>query len=112
MTFNIHNTVNNVSNVLSDLSAYPVTGTLAGGIKVTMGAIQTLTALACLIITAIPAACNEHRDLLRKSWGHFEQGTGNILMGIVESIPVVQTILRCVRMYNQSYRSDHRDAAL
>lgn len=98
---NVDRTINNIENTLTDVSAYPVVGTLAGCTKVLMGAVQELTGIACGILTFIPAAITGDWSSVKYSWTHIKHGVGNMGAGIVEAIPLVQTVLYGVRQIRQ-----------
>lgn len=101
MVLSIDRTINNIENTLTDISPYPVAGTLAGGAKILMGAVQTLTALACGILTVVPAAISKDWSPVKHSWTHIKHGLGNIVAGTIEALPLVQTVFFFVRQARQ-----------
>jgi hypothetical protein len=106
MGLNVDRTINDIENMLSNVSAYPIIGTTAGCTKIIMGALQTLTALACGILVAIPSAIVRNGSALKYSWTHMKHGIGNMVAGAVEAIPVVQTIVYGIRYSAQVRQSD------
>lgn len=89
--------MNNLENSLSHVSAFPVIGTLAGVSKVIMGVTQMVTALACVILSLIPAAVTNSWSFTKHSWSHVEHGIGNIIAGIFESIFLLGTFIYLAR---------------
>lgn len=98
MGISVDRTLNNIENVLSDIAAYPIAGTLAGSTKIALGTTQFLTALACGILLSIPAIATCDLSLLNHSWTHMKHGLGNIVAGILEAIPLFGTILFGLRV--------------
>ncbi len=87
----------NVENFLSDVSFYPVIGTLAGAGKIAMGGVQLITSVATALLLAIPAVMTVPKNPMRQAFlfscRHIIHGAGNIAAGVIESIPIVQSIL-------------------
>ncbi|QLH34861.1 MAG: hypothetical protein HWD61_00905 [Parachlamydiaceae bacterium] len=93
--------MNNIENKLSDISAYPVVGTLAGVTKILLGTTQALTGLACGIMLLIPSAATRDWSSMKSSWTHIKHGVGNMTAGVFESIPFVQTAIYGIRRMKQ-----------
>ncbi len=106
MGLNLDRTMNGIENLLSDASAYPVIGTLAGIGKVMIGATQGITALAYGVLTAIPCAIKRDPTPLKHSWTHIKHGIGNMAAGTLEAIPLVQTAIYWIRELKQHGGSD------
>lgn len=98
--------MNDIENKLTGISAYPILGTLAGCTKILIGAAQSITALACGILFLIPTAITKDCSLLKYCWTHIKHGLGNIAAGIVEAIPLVQSVAYVARVGNQIRTSD------
>lgn len=103
MSLHIDRTINNIENTLTGISAYPVVGTVAGCVKILMGAVQVVAAIAYGIFALIRAAMGDWSPL-KYSWTHIKHGVGNMVAGTFEALPVVQTALYCIRK-----RRQHRD---
>lgn len=108
MSLYVDRTINNIENTLTEVSAYPVVGTLAGCAKVLMGTVQWLTGLAGGILTIIPAAITGDWSPVKYSWTHIKHGAGNMSAGTIEAIPLVQTALYGIRQLRQRCDSDVR----
>lgn len=106
MGLEIDRTMNNIENKLSDISAYPVVGTLAGVTKILLGTTQALTGLACGIMLLIPSAATRDWSSMKSSWTHIKHGVGNMTAGVFESIPFVQTAIYGIRRMKQGEISD------
>lgn len=89
----IEKTLSTAENFLSNLSPYPVIGTVAGAAKIGMGTVQ-LTASVGLAILSAPSApfSKKGNKWLKFAARHSVHGAANIVAGIIESIPVVQTL--------------------
>lgn len=106
MGLNVDRALNNIENTLSDVSLYPVVGTLAGCSKILIGVVQTLSAIAYGILTFIPSAISSDWTPLKHSWTHIKHGVGNMAAGTVEAIPIVQSALYGIRQLRQAGGSD------
>lgn len=109
MVYEVDRAVNIIENTLTDISAYPVVGTIAGGTKILMGAVQGLTAFAVGILTFIPSAILTETWLpmsLKFSWKHIKHGLGNMIAGAIEALPIVQTVLYGIRQGRKCGPSD------
>lgn len=86
----ILNAVNHTENFLSDIAPIPIIGRAAGVVRVCLGVIQTITALALAILLTLPALIIKG---VRHSWSDcFTQslhGIENIVAGTLEIIPFV-----------------------
>ena len=89
--------INDLENRLSYISAYPVIGTPFGAIKILFGASQSIIAATVTIFSLIPAAATKKWSLTKYSWTHVKHGIGNIIAGVIESIPIVQTLSYKIR---------------
>ena len=89
----IDRSVNNIENLLTNVSALPVIGTIAGCTKFVCGTAQLITALAFSILSLVPVATVGDWDPLKYSLTHIKHGVGNMIAGVVESIPIVQTVV-------------------
>lgn len=81
-------------------SAIPITGSLAGCLKLSLGLIQTISALALSTLTAGFALFELDAlssALFLKSWEYLKHGVANIGSSIFEIIPIVATIAFAVR---------------
>ncbi len=78
---------------LSAWSAIPCFGTLFGVTKIGLGLIQTIAAVALLIIFAIPRLTGNAKESFNRAWRHLFHGAANITAGIIESIPFVSSYL-------------------
>lgn len=105
-------TMNNTENALSDAALWPVIGILPGGVKILMGVTQSVTALACGIITLAPAAASENWSLVHHSWTHIKHGLGNIAAGTLEALPFVGTCMYYTRKLKQASESDAQSRIL
>lgn len=92
---------NEVENTLSKLSVYPVIGTVAGVGKILMGLIQTIKFLAInifLFIASCIISCYSRSNIhAGADWTHVKHGLGNVIAGIFESIPIVQSLFFALR---------------
>ena len=93
----IENQVIKAEATLSLVSGVPVIGTVAGACKIAMGTLQLVTALALAILSCtlawIPTENNPARDLCKFSGRHVLHGAGNVLAGVLEALPAIQSIL-------------------
>lgn len=82
----------------SYVAIVPVVGTVPGVLKVVGGLIQLTAAVACAILFFIPAAAlGEVDSLMQHCWVHMQHGVGNILAGLLESIPLLGTAIAIQR---------------
>ena len=94
--------LNNYELFSSHLSAFPVVGTIFGVIKVALGAVQTISALAIGLLIGLPVrARSGNTSILSHSWTHVKHGIGNFVGGTLEAIPGVGTVLFLVRLKAQ-----------
>jgi hypothetical protein len=103
MGIDVDKRINNIENYLSEIAAYPVAGIFAGTAKMIMGVVQLITAIACGILTFIPAAASRDWSPLCHSWNHIKHGLGNITAGFFEAIPLVGTAIYLLRQLNKNY---------
>lgn len=89
---NIEETINKLEIELSYYSALPLI--VPGLIKVGLGLVQTVTALALSVLLILPVLYkyNGSKELLIHSFQHISHGSNNVLAGIIEAIPIVGTI--------------------
>lgn len=66
-----------------------------------MGTVQGLTAVACGALILIPAVATRNWSPLKYSWTHIKHGLGNIIVGTLEAIPLIQTALYGLRQLRQ-----------
>lgn len=97
MQLSVDTAIHNVENKLTQVSPYPVVGTVAGVAKVLMGTVQLIVAVVGGILALLPSIINWELSYLQYSWSHIKQGFGNIIEGTAEAIPIVQTGLYFVR---------------
>lgn len=91
---------------LSVVTAIPVLGVVGGAAKVSLGLIQTVSALAITLFAGIAAPCSEKgRAYCLRATKHIVHGMGNIFAGIIESIPLVGLASGYIRY--KSYESAH-----
>ena len=94
------------------VSMAPVINTPAGGIKALIGTIQLISGLAVAIF-ASPFACfsEKGRSLAKQGLKHIVHGFGNIISGILLSIPIIGNIIAikrgCVEGSNGVYWHYH-----
>jgi hypothetical protein len=105
MSVSLERKINNIENSLSELSPFPIIGTVMGVSKIFVGATQLLTATALAIFALIPAAIGDF-TLLNHSWTHIKHGLGNVVAGVIEALPIIQTIFYLVRMNKGASSSD------
>lgn len=87
-----------VENGLSKGAKFPFFGTIPAVIKIALGTVQLITALALGVLT-LPlrffhedlASFNDH------NWSHVKHGVGNITCGLLEAIPLFGSIVSCKR---------------
>ena len=90
----------NVENKLTSASVFPLLGTCAGGVKTAMGVVQAVAAVcACTL-----AGVKRDREALEHSWTHIKHGVSNMLVGILEALPIVQQILYAARYFREKSR--------
>lgn len=93
----IDSSMNNIENGLSDIALYPGLGTVAGSVKVIVGAAQSLTALVCGIFALLYGVFTHDLSPASFAWSHVKHGGGNIVAGVLEAIPVVGTAVHIFR---------------
>lgn len=101
----IDSTVNNIENTLSTVSAIPVVGTLAGGAKVLLGLVQTISAAVSAIFLIAPSFCIGW-DYMKYCWTHIKHGVGNMIAGSFEAVPLLGTGIYFYRRIKGSSASD------
>lgn len=91
-------------NKLSYIGGFPVIGTVAGVVKISMGLIQTIGGLSAGIFLSISAACQKNKDwtLALYAWTHVKHGLGNIIAGTLEAIPFVGLIMNVIRVHRSN----------
>ncbi len=98
--------INNIENILTKPTWCPGLGTLAGIAKVALGALQFSAALFRGLLEVIPAAFKRDWTYFSSCMTHVKHGLGNIMVGTLESIPVVQTLMWFARKLKASSGSD------
>lgn len=99
---NLDRTINDVENFLSDVALLPIAGTVAGAAKILLGTVQTVTAVACAILLALPSLCTFNFSSFNYACSHIGHGIGNIIAGTFEAIPLVGTFISLVRTYSNA----------
>lgn len=110
MGIRLDENMNKVENKLSQISAIPIVGTLAGATKFVIGAAQAFTALAMTVLTSIPCTVKGDWSAMKYSWTHVKHGAGNMVAGVIEAIPIVQTVLWGARKHALSKALDARSS--
>jgi hypothetical protein len=95
--------LNTLENTLTGLAWYPVVGTLPAAIKVLVGVIQTVVAIATAILFAIPAATGHKssKALFSKAISYIGHGVANIIAGAFEATPGLGTLCFHIREFKQ-----------
>jgi hypothetical protein len=104
----IDRTFDEIENVLSHISAFPVAGILAGVAKICMGTVQAITALACGILMLVPSICKNDYSSIHYSWTHIKHGIANIVAGVFEGTPILGTIIYVLRFLKGTTNSDYQ----
>lgn len=94
--------VNRLENFLSNVSPYPIVGTLAGSIKIILGAAQFTIAMIAVIVTGIAYIFTRNFGHVKYTFSHVTHGLGNIMAGFLELIPGIQTIFYKIRIARQT----------
>ena len=71
-------------------TALPFTGVFPGAVKIGLGVLQTVSAIALAAFTILTTAVfwnKEAQNLCKKSIKHIAHGIANIIGGAIESIP-------------------------
>lgn len=91
--------INYVENCLSLYSAIPFIGTPIGVSKVALGFVQTVSSIALVILTSIPAVFQneDSKKLFFRACKHIPHGIGNIIAGYFEAIPIAGSIYVGIR---------------
>lgn len=86
--------ISNTERSLSKYAAYPFIGTIPAALKILMGVIE-LVAAAIFVVLATPFACCSElaRDSLEENLGHVKNGFKNIIVGSLEAVPFLGTLL-------------------
>lgn len=94
-------------NLLSIATTIPVLGVIGGAGKVILGLVQTISALVVTLFAGIAAifGSEKGKSYCFRASKHIFHGLGNILAGIVESIPFVGSISGTIRFI--SWNSAH-----
>lgn len=98
----LERTVNNLEARLSYYAFIPGLGILPGAAKVVMGTAQTVSALACSLISSIHFGFTGRFGPTRRACCHIKHGLGNIGAGVLEAIPFVGATLYCCRMHRRT----------
>ncbi len=106
---NLERAIFNTEEHLSKVSVYPVIGTVAGTAKIAMGTLQLVSALALGIFSAFSVIIspreNPAQDKLKFSCRHVVHGLSNVIAGILETIPLLQTAFYGFRNLKQTIGS-------
>jgi len=79
---------------------FPLSQQLSGSAKAIIGTLQMVTGLVLSIILAIPAIFNrDARELFGCSVTHIAHGFGNIIGGILETVPIIGSIVNGIRAW-------------
>lgn len=88
----------------------PGLGIVPATLKIVLGVIQTIAALAVTIFCALAACCSKaYVELHNRGVSHLQHGLGNICAGTFEAIPLVGSIICFFRFSNPppfEYRLD------
>jgi hypothetical protein len=84
-------------NALTFVAAIPILGSPAGVLKISLGTVQTIAAVAFVVLGIIPRAF-DHKEMFDCAVVHVRNGLGNIVSGAVETIPLVGTVLFLMRI--------------
>lgn len=96
---NFNQFVSRTESFLTLTSTPPILGAPAGLIKMALGTLQTITAIACAILVGIPtAAIKGNTSILDHSWTHIKHGIVNIATGALEAIPGFGLISYFIRL--------------
>ena len=99
----------NTEEYLSKASVYPVIGTVAGTAKIAMGTLQLASALALGIFSAFSVIIspreNPAKNKLKFSCRHVVHGVSNVIAGILETIPLLQSVFYGFRDLKQTVGS-------
>jgi|GEM_PF-4799405 len=79
--------MNEAEEALTLAAILPVFGTLAGGVKITLGVSQLAVATTIAISEGLPMAAIGRKSILEYSWSHMKHGSGNIIAGVLEGTP-------------------------
>ncbi len=93
-----------IENGLTDIAAVPVIGAPFAGMKIAMGGVEIIIAVAMAIIGAIGSIFSRsetYSDLLEGGAKLGLRGFANIITGAVEAIPFVG-ILTCLHLNDSS----------
>lgn len=93
MIVKLDRVLNNWENSLTEVASCPIIGTPAGLVKIGMGLVQTVAALAASILFLFYGLSSKNWILFDYSCSHIRHGIGNIAAGTIESIPILGTIL-------------------
>ncbi len=89
--------LDSIENTLSNISSNTVIFALvAGPLKILMGTIQLIAASLFFSI----AKATEDTELEQHCWEHMKHGIGNMLSGIIETIPIVATFFNLIKGAN------------
>ncbi len=82
--------VNGTENLLCDIAPIPIIGRVAGVVRVGLGCIETITALALAILLILPAIFIPFlRNAVSECNSYTFKGLENIIAGIFETIPFI-----------------------
>lgn len=92
---------------LTKWSAYSII--VPGILKIGLGLLQLTVASIATVSFGLAACDQTSRSLCLYSWEHVQHGAGNILAGVVESIPLVASIAYIFRLVGRKTFRPHRD---
>ncbi len=97
--------LNKAENKLTSISRYPVIGTIPGAVKILLGISQMIAGLAAALFFALRERGSEYL-VTKYAFTQVKHGAGNVVAGIFETIPVIQTVLYYVREARRNRLSD------
>ena len=112
--------LNRVENALSMAAGATLIFPLFGAIKVKMGVIQLVAAVVSGIFASLYARATGNQKALWYATKHVNHGVGNIIRGVIEMVPIVQTLVNFRLLStrdiddqeNKEMRYDRSDAML
>lgn len=99
----IYRKINQIESFLFQKSAFPLLGTLPAITKVVMGVAQVVFGSILFLRGTVDFFIKSDKNLIHHGWTHIRHGCGNIVGGLVTSIPVAGTILYFIKNYTSLY---------
>ena len=85
---------------LSYYAFWPIVGIVAGAIKMIIGIIQAVAGLlACIWFSCEHLTEAQGSMSFRRAIDHVGNGVANIIAGALEAIPLLGTVIGCIRLY-------------